>query len=244
MMRFGWIHLPYFTPLVLVITAVGCTAKYTVPVSDQGRPQYTHLLVTYDQAPHDIRVANHVIHANAAPPADVPKVQTASQLRIEFPHPEGRAGYGLATLTHAGSHTPNTGSVWWHGRNLTTPEMLVESGRSTSATRSRPITNAASNSDGNSGPSVSQVSAGHRTTWLLDISRERLDQLLVACADSGFFDEAKQPTGAAHIAFQIDSGRSAKHWKAHPALDDLASEVSRRGCLVGPNTPLPGSPAR
>lgn len=247
MMRFGRIHPLRLVPVLLAITAAGCSAKYTVPVSDQGLPQYTRLLVAYDQAPRDIIVADHAIHANAAPTADVRQVQSAprvSQLRIEFPHPAGRAGYGLATLTHAHPRPEITRSVWWHGRDLTTPETLDEPARPTSATPARPTNSAESNSGGNSGTTVSHASTDGSEIWLLDISRARLDQLLIACANSGFFEQADQSTGAAHIAFQIDDGRTAKNWSSHPALDDIASEVSRRGRFAGPHTPLPASPAR
>jgi len=252
MMRFGRIHPLRLVPVLLAITAAGCSTKYTVPVSDLGLPQYTRLLVAYDQAPRDIIVADHAIHADAAPARVAQNIQASaivSHLQIEFPHPAGRAGYGLATLTRAHPRPEITRSVWWHGRGRTTPETLAESARPTSATHARPTNSAQSNIaqsniGGNSGTTVSQASTDGSEIWLLDISRARLDQLLIACANSGFFEQTDQSTGAAHIAFQIDNGRAAKNWSSHPALDDIVSEVSRRGHFAGPHTPLPASPAR
>ena len=251
MMRFGRIHLPHLGSVLAIVVAAGCTARHTVQVSDQGLPQYTRLLVTYDQAPRDIILADHAIDAETVPTSVARQVQSSrviSQLRIEFPHPQGRAGFGLATLTHTRQHTHPPRSSWWRGRELTTAEMLVDSGRSPSATRARPLKNAqgssVGNSVGNDGASPGQAPAEDNRVWLLDISRERLDQLLVACANSGFFDETDQATGSARIAFQIDSGRSTKNSNSHPALDAIADEVAHRGRFTGPHTVLAESPAR
>jgi hypothetical protein len=59
-----------------------------------------------------------------------------------------------------------------------------------------------------------------------------LDRLLIACANSGFFDDAaEQATGNARLAFEIDRGRTAKTWTSHPALDQIVSEVYASGSL-------------
>ena len=205
------------TILSLLTTAfLGCTGKYAVPVSDRGTPDYRQLLISYEQSTSPTEptsdpstLAKQVMSETPAGP------QT---LRIEYPHPAGRPGYGQATLTRGGVPSVSKQASWWQGRQLTTPEMVEQS-------------------DKPHPHSLETQQAGHTQpvpgVWKLDLDRQRLDQLLVECANSGFFESANAPIqGTTRLSFEIDRGRTAKPWNAHPALDAIAHEVHTNGSLA------------
>ncbi|MEO1994376.1 MAG: hypothetical protein ABGZ17_03790 [Planctomycetaceae bacterium] len=215
-MTFAFHHPRIWVVTLLANAILGCTGKYAVRVSDQGLPDYKRLLITYEQDALTDSARITPVVSEIETGIDSPSGQPL-RLRIEYPHPESRAGYGQATLILGRVNPSETQAAWWQGRDLTTPEMLAESTRRVQA---EPDPQPAS--DSNAGLQL----------WQLDISRQRLDSLLIACADSGFFDDsAERVTGDTRLVFEIDHGKTAKTWTSHSALDNIAREVYTSGSL-------------
>lgn len=211
-------------PLVLAALwmTAGCAAPHKVRVTETGAPKYKRVDITYSPG----RLAawpssGTVVSTSLADhPAEKLELETWSRvcLRIEYPHPEGRAEFARATLQLSRTSEP-TGPA-----KTSLREKMVGGlgGLFRNLSRTSP----------KGPPPQSSALDSDDESWVLDFPRQQLDLLLIDLAEGGFFDDQRRPTGGVQLAVRIDRGRASKSWNTEPRLDDFVTRTRREGKLV------------
>lgn len=192
----------------------GCRLPYKVQVGDGGAPEYSELNVSYtlrssrltsDTDPETgIRQASAIVEQT---PLD--GTWPEARLKIEYPHPESRTGYARASLRI--------------GRTPILPERPSITHRIADGFRSL----TGSDSFDSCNPGL------HDEVWALDVPKEDIDEILIALARRGYFDDQTRPTGEASIRVQVDRGSTEKVWTSEPALDELIQRIRSDGWIAG-----------
>jgi len=226
---FSWTSSLVWLALLPVLIC-GCAIPYQVKVTQNGSPKYKVLDIQYQT--HSSRESFKPTEAEQVKLVDFDpeqkKVQdptewTKSNLKIQYPHPEGKEGIALATL----SMTQASFNSLYENLNEEFQEGLKRSGNNdTSNQISRSIQSA-------KGINSSTIK---EEIWKWELPKEQLDLLILDLSKSGFFDEQSRPKGETHLSIQIDKGNLAKSWTQEPRLEDFIKRIYEKGWLDSFNT--------
>lgn len=202
--------------ILLLITPIlicGCAVPYQVEVTSNGSPKYQNIEIEYQT--HSSREAfqskesNQVqlINYNQEPvESSDPEQWTQSTLRIQYPHPEGKKGMVLATLTMSRAS--------FKALHQLKSNENGESGH----TKLKPVPK-------------SKIPQIREEIWKYEFPRSQLDLFLTDISKSGFFDEQTRPNGEAHLSIHIDKGVESKKWTQEPRLEDFIKRIYEKGWL-------------
>lgn len=160
-------------------------------------------LVSYDQVP-------------SAPRRDT----SVGTLSIEYPHPEGRAGYARARL-EISSHAPAAASEQPEAADASAWSKL---GQQMNPRRLLTSTGA-------------KPSPGVDETWELDIPRSYLDAAVTSLDRSGYFDSRQKGAEGVEINARVDGRNVRKSWQQVPELNELMVAIRNQGRLVAYSRP-------
>lgn len=162
-----------------------------------------------------------------------------ARLTIEYPHPEERLGYALATLEF------HEEPLEFRERNVV--QRVIDA--AIEQTRFETLMTRADQSSGQSSHGAgefdsSSVPAEKSATRnsskpaprriVLDIPRSQIDFLIMDLANSGFLDDQTRPMHSIHLDLRIDHSRIRKPWSREPRLDDIIHMVVEHGAEFDP----------
>lgn len=136
---------------------------------------------------------------------------SVARLNIQYPHPEGKAGFGLA-------------------------EVIIESTKPSQAPETKPIVSRWLTAFGEVARDVLpgvRLSEGVDEAWAMDLPRGEIDRILSALSQHGYFARASRPPQPGiDLAARVDRFQAAKPWRREPELDVLLERVRQEGQLV------------
>ncbi len=208
----------------------GCAIPYQVKITQNGSPKYDKVDIQYQT--HSSRDAFKPPEADQVELVDYktdgknekdPTQWTKSNLLIQYPHPEGKKGIALATL----SMTQASFNSLHEELNEEFQQGLK---RSKDNDSSKTKSHNSHSSKGNSSTSIKEE------IWKWELPKEQLDLLILELSKSGFFDNQSRPIGETYLSIQIDKGNLAKKWTQEPRLEDFIKRIYENGSLDSFNT--------
>lgn len=138
-------------------------------------------------------------------------VPSVARLNIQYPHPEGKAGFGLA-------------------------EVIIESPKPSQAPETKPIVSRWLTAFGEVARDVLpgvRLSEGVDEAWAMDLPRGEIDRILSAMSQHGYFARnSRPPQPGIDLAARVDRFQTARPWRREPELDVVLERVRQEGQLV------------
>lgn len=195
-----------------VISAAGCASVSQGPSASQkgsvhtlaGNSQHQSARIVYHSESDRLNVwaAGQAAEGSSSPlpAAWLPGVSTC-KLEIVHPHPQGTAGYALATLVFSPLQDEGQGGGIWE-------------------TMTRTIT-------GGEPPQPRDPVADE--TWLLEIPAAQVDGILAKLRQQNFFQRSKTLNPAVFLRVELDGTGFGKEFRAVPELDALIVRTRQQG---------------
>ncbi|HXT57044.1 MAG TPA: hypothetical protein VN699_00345 [Pirellulales bacterium] len=219
-MRGGWVLGAVSLAVVSLAGASGCQSLNPRSVqidAASGRFQSAQLTYQVDtgrlsQPIQTARIEGQQVSYQQLPSSPLPD-RSKARLSVQYPHPNGRAGFALAEVIVEADGRPEKTSS---GAGQSTFQHIVGSFK-----------------DAMNDILPGMVyDSGVREAWALDVSKEQLDLLVGGLANSGYFQYGPAPTPGIEVFTRLDGKIIRKNWRQVPELDAFIERVRHEGKLV------------
>jgi hypothetical protein len=219
-MRGGWVLGAVSLAAVLLAGASGCESLNPRSVqidAASGRFQAAQLTYQLDtgrlsQPIQTARIEGQQVSYQQLPSSPLAD-RSQARLSVQYPHPNGKAGFALAEVVIESDGRPERSSS---GAGKSTFQRMVGSFKDTM---------------NDILPGMVHDS-GVREAWALDVSKEELDLLVGGLANSGYFQYGPAPTPGIEVFTRLDGKIIRKNWRQVPELDAFIERVRHEGKLV------------
>jgi hypothetical protein len=204
----------------LLGTAPGCQSLNPRSVqidAASGRFQSAQLTYQVDtgrlsQPIQTARIEGQQVSYQQLPSSPLPD-RSKARLSVQYPHPNGRAGFALAEVViEADGRAEKTSS----GAGQSTFQRMVGAFTETMNDILPGMTH----------------DSGVREAWAMDVSKEELDLLVGGLGNSGYFQYGPAPTPGIEVFTRLDGKIIRKNWRQVPELDAFIERVRHEGKLV------------
>jgi hypothetical protein len=168
------------------------------------------------------RIAGQHVTQERLPSSPYPD-RSVARLSIQYPHPDGKAGYALAEMV-VETHTPANAQA-------AAKKAAWEQWADAFASTARDIL-----------PGV-KMSDGVYEAWAMDISKNDLDRVVAGLSQSGYFVNPSKQTLGVELAARVDNFQAVKRWSHEAELDILMQRIREEGRLVSYERPVERSGA-
>jgi hypothetical protein len=219
-MRGGWSPRVFLAGALLLGSMSGCQSLNPRSVqidAASGRFQSAQLTYQVDtgrlsQPIQTARIEGQQVSYQQLPSSPLPD-RSKARLSVQYPHPNGRAGFALAeVIVEADGRAEKTSS----GAGQSTFQRMVGSFKDAMNDILPGMT----------------YDSGVREAWAMDVSKEQLDLLVGGLANSGYFQYGPAPTPGIEVFTRLDGKIIRKNWRQVPELDAFIERVRHEGKLV------------